>query len=238
MNRKSTLRTAIIIMAGVFLVTSFNAPVQAKKTKKKEIIKNTDSQLRLDWFAAHQELAKNSPFKKQKWSHIGPTNVSGRCTDIAAVRPKGENFTIYVATASGGVWKSVNEGTTWEPIFEHEATASIGDIALAPSNQDIIWVGSGEANIFRSSQNGAGIYKSIDAGKTWQHYEQLLIVLTPMKSRSIPWCGRRWITMPKRFRRVGCNKPSAYWVRRPGSSRPWTRRRLWWRKENVVRRKS
>jgi photosystem II stability/assembly factor-like uncharacterized protein len=156
-------------MVGVFLVASFNAPLQAKKTKKKEIIKNTDSQLRLDWFAAHQELTKNSPFKNQKWSHIGPTNVSGRCTDIAAVRPKGENYTIYVATASGGVWKTVNEGTTWEPIFEHEATASIGDIALAPSNQDIIWVGSGEANIFRSSQNGAGIYKSIDAGKTWQH---------------------------------------------------------------------
>ena len=169
MNRKSILRTAIVIMVGVFLGASFNAPVQAKKTKKKEIVKNTDSQLRLDWFAAHQELAKNSPFKKQKWSHIGPTNVSGRCTDIAAVRPKGENYTIYVATASGGVWKTVNEGTTWEPIFEHEATASIGDIALAPSNQDIIWVGSGEANIFRSSQHGAGIYKSIDAGKTWQH---------------------------------------------------------------------
>lgn len=169
MNRKSILRTAIVIMVGVFLGASFNAPVQAKKTKKKEIIKNTDSQLRLDWFAAYQELAKNSPFKKQKWSHIGPTNVSGRCTDIAVVRPKGENYTIYVATASGGVWKTVNEGTTWEPIFEHEATASIGDIALAPSNQDIIWVGSGEANIFRSSQHGAGIYKSIDAGKTWQH---------------------------------------------------------------------
>ena len=169
MNRKSILRTAIVIMVGVFLVASFNAPVQAKKTKKKEIIKNTDPKLLLDWFAAYQELAKNSPFKKQKWSHIGPTNVSGRCTDIAAVRPKGENYTIYVATASGGVWKTVNEGTTWEPIFEHEATASIGDIALAPSNQDIIWVGSGEANIFRSSQNGAGIYKSIDAGKTWQH---------------------------------------------------------------------
>ena len=169
MNRKSILRTAIVIMVGVFLVAFFNAPVQAKKAKKREIIKNTDSKLRLDWFAAHQELAKNSPFKNQEWSHIGPTNVSGRCTDIAAVRPKGENYTIYVATASGGVWKTVNEGTTWEPIFEHEATASIGDMALAPSNQDIIWVGSGEANIFRSSQHGAGIYKSIDAGKTWQH---------------------------------------------------------------------
>lgn len=169
MKRKAILKTVLIVLLAVFLVAAFSAPVQAKKAKKKEAVKNTDPKLRFEWFAAHEELAKNSPFKKQKWSHIGPTNVSGRCTDIAAVRPKGKNFTIYVATASGGVWKTINEGTTWEPIFEHEATASIGDIALAPSNQDILWVGSGEANIFRSSQNGGGIYKSTDAGKTWQH---------------------------------------------------------------------
>ena len=74
-----------------------------------------------------------------------------------------------MGAASGGVWKTVNEGTTWEPIFEKEATASIGDIALAPSDQNILWVGTGEANIFRSSQHGAGIYKSTDGGKTWQH---------------------------------------------------------------------
>ena len=155
-------------MCGLFLF-SFMLSLQAQKAKKQELIKNTDPQLRLEWFSTHQQMAENSPFKDQNWSHIGPTNVSGRCTDIAVVTPKGKNFTIYVATASGGVWKTVNEGTTWEPIFEHEATASIGDIALAPSNQDIVWVGTGEANIFRSSQNGAGIYKSMDAGKTWTH---------------------------------------------------------------------
>jgi photosystem II stability/assembly factor-like uncharacterized protein len=144
-------------------------PLQAQKTKKQKTIKNTDPKLRLDWFSVHQQMAENSPFKNKNWDHLGPTNISGRCTDIAVVTPKGKNFTIYVATASGGVWKTVNEGTTWKPIFEHEASASIGDIALTPSNQDIIWVGTGEANIFRSSQNGAGIYKSTDAGKTWKH---------------------------------------------------------------------
>jgi photosystem II stability/assembly factor-like uncharacterized protein len=132
-------------------------------------VQSTDPALRLAGYAAHLEMEKNSPFNKLKWSFIGPTNVSGRSTDIAVVQPKGKNYTIYVATASGGVWKTANEGTTWEPIFDRAASTSIGDIALAPSNADIIWVGTGEANIFRSSQAGIGIFKSTDAGQTWQH---------------------------------------------------------------------
>ncbi len=169
MNRTFMFKTGIIIFMGVFLICSLSTPLQAKKTSQKRVIQNTDPKLRFEWYSAHQVMVKNTSFKKQKWFHIGPTNISGRCTDVEAVRPKGKNFTIYVATASGGVWKTINEGTTWEPIFEHEATASIGDIALAPSNQEILWVGTGEANIFRSSQNGAGVYKSTNGGKTWQH---------------------------------------------------------------------
>ncbi len=168
-KQKKLFRRAAISGLCIIILFSFLLPLQAQKAKKQEVIKNTDPTLRLEWFSDHQQMVENSPFKNQQWYHIGPTNVSGRCTDIAVVTPKGKNFTIYVATASGGVWKTINEGTTWEPIFEHEASASIGDIALAPSNQDIIWVGTGEANIFRSSQHGAGIYKSTDAGKTWKH---------------------------------------------------------------------
>jgi len=139
----------------------------AKKEKSQTIIKKTNPELRFEWFSQHLKMKIESEFKDLKWWHIGPTNISGRCTDIAVVQPKGEHYTIYVATASGGVWKTVNEGTTWVPIFENEATASIGDIALHPTNPDVIWVGTGEANIFRSSQNGAGIYKTTDGGETW-----------------------------------------------------------------------
>jgi photosystem II stability/assembly factor-like uncharacterized protein len=74
-----------------------------------------------------------------------------------------------VATASGGVWKTVNEGTTWEPIFERAGSTAIGDIAIAPTDPETLWVGTGEANIFRSSQAGCGIYKSTNGGKTWAH---------------------------------------------------------------------
>jgi photosystem II stability/assembly factor-like uncharacterized protein len=144
-------------------------PLQAKKVKTPKRIQSTDPALRMKWFDQHVEMQKNSSHKDMEWQHIGPQNVSGRCTDIAVVTPKGENFTIYVAAASGGVWKTVNEGTTWEPVFDQAASTSIGDVTIAPSNNDIVWIGTGEANIFRSSMAGCGIYKSMDAGKTWKH---------------------------------------------------------------------
>jgi len=91
------------------------------------------------------------------WRSIGPAVTSGRVVAFAVPEgPKsqigerlGELF--YVASASGGVWKTINGGTTWEPIFDHQGSASIGDIAVAPSNPDILWVGTGENNNQRSS---------------------------------------------------------------------------------------
>lgn len=132
-------------------------------------IESTDPQLRLQMFEAHAAMAEASPFKNHPWQFVGPTNVSGRMTDIAVVTPKGNAYTIYVAGASGGVWRTKNEGVTWEPIFEHGPSTSIGEVTLAPSDQDILWVGTGEANIFRSSMAGTGVYKSEDGGESWAH---------------------------------------------------------------------
>jgi photosystem II stability/assembly factor-like uncharacterized protein len=114
-------------------------------------------------------MKQSSPFKDLKWQFIGPKNVSGRCLDIAVVAPRGKNYTIYIASASGGLWKTENEGTTWDPVFDQAPSTTIGDVTVAPSNPNIVWIGTGEANIFRSSQAGVGVYKSVDAGKTWQH---------------------------------------------------------------------
>jgi len=170
MFQKRIFSIFLVAFLALFLTEGIStSSFAAKKTKSQEVIQNTDPALRFEWFSKHLEMEASSEFKDLKWWHIGPTNISGRCTDVAVVTPKGENYTIYVATASGGVWKTVNEGTTWEPIFENEITAAIGDIALDPTNPEVIWVGSGEHNIFRSSQNGAGIYKSTDGGKTWNH---------------------------------------------------------------------
>jgi photosystem II stability/assembly factor-like uncharacterized protein len=130
---------------------------------------STDPGVRLKGYEQQQAMKVSSPFKDLKWQWIGPRNVSGRCTDVAVVTPHGKTFAMYVATASGGVWKTENEATTWVPVFDQGPSTSIGDVTVAPSNPNIVWVGTGEANIFRSSQAGIGVYKSVDAGKTWRH---------------------------------------------------------------------
>lgn len=120
-------------------------------------------------FASHMAMKENSSFKDLHWQYIGPTNISGRCTDVEAVMPRGKSYTIWIGSASGGVWKSENEGSTFEPVFDDMPSASIGDIAIDPSNPDIVWVGTGEANIFRSSNAGCGVFKTTDGGKTWRN---------------------------------------------------------------------
>ncbi len=129
----------------------------------------TPPKIRLKLYNDFVNMKQESLFKNLKWQFIGPTNISGRMTDIAVITPKGKNYTIFAATASGGVWKTDNEGISWKPVFENGISTSIGNIEIAPSNHNIIWIGTGEANILRSSQAGGGVYKSTDGGKTWKY---------------------------------------------------------------------
>ena len=98
---------------------------------------------------------------------IGPTRESGRFVDFAV--PPREPWTVYAATGSGGLWKSINNGISWEPIFDSQPVISIGDVAAAASNPSIVWVGTGEATTSRSTYWGDGVYKSTDAGRTWSN---------------------------------------------------------------------
>ena len=107
-----------------------------------------------------------SRFKNLKFRNIGP-DAGGRVSRACGVA--GDPLTYYAATASGGVWKSVNGGKSWKPIFDDQPISSIGAIAVAPSDPYIVYVGSGEANIRGNVAAGNGIYKSTDAGKTWKH---------------------------------------------------------------------
>lgn len=104
--------------------------------------------------------------KNMKPRNIGPGGMSGRVTSIDVVLKNPD--IIYVGTASGGVWKSTSGGIKWEPIFDNEVTASIGAIAIQQSNPSVIWAGTGEGNPRNSLNGGYGIYKSLDAGKTWK----------------------------------------------------------------------
>lgn len=96
---------------------------------------------------------------------IGPAGMSGRVTAIAVASKQPE--TIYLGAASGGVWKSTNGGISFTPIFDEQKVSGIGAIAIDQNNPDIIWVGTGEGNPRNSQNNGQGIYRSLDAGKTW-----------------------------------------------------------------------
>ncbi|MFT6870830.1 MAG: photosystem II stability/assembly factor-like uncharacterized protein [Polaribacter sp.] len=104
--------------------------------------------------------------KNMKPRNIGPGGMSGRVTSIDVVENNPE--IMYVGTASGGIWKSTSGGIKWEPIFEKELTASIGAVAIQQSNPSVIWAGTGEGNPRNSLNGGFGIYKSLDAGKTWK----------------------------------------------------------------------
>jgi photosystem II stability/assembly factor-like uncharacterized protein len=107
-----------------------------------------------------------APFESLEFRSIGPA-AGGRITRVAGVA--GDPATYYAATASGGVWKSVDGGMSWKPIFDEQPVASIGSIAVAPSDPNVVYVGSGEANIRGNVQPGNGIYRSLDAGKSWTH---------------------------------------------------------------------
>src|SRR5438477_6145957 len=99
-----------------------------------------------------------------RWRSIGPANMGGRVTDVEGV--PGNPKVFYVATATGGIWKTINAGTMFVPLFDKEKVISMGDIALAPSNPDIIYAGTGEEDSRNSITPGRGIYKSTGVGPT------------------------------------------------------------------------
>ena len=130
---------------------------------------------------------------------IGPAVMGGRIADIAAVR-EGSRLTIYVGSSSGGVWKSVDGGTTFKPIFDKQPSLSIGSIAIDPQNSKTVWVGTGESWVRNSVSVGTGVYRSHDGGESWEavglpdseHVSRLII--HPKESNTVNACalGHLW----------------------------------------------
>jgi photosystem II stability/assembly factor-like uncharacterized protein len=106
-------------------------------------------------------------FNGLKFRSIGPAFTSGRVAGFAVDPNNAARY--FVIAASGGVWKTVNNGTTWTPVFDKEGSYSIGAIALNPKNPLTVWVGTGENNSQRSVSYGNGVYRSDDGGKTWKN---------------------------------------------------------------------
>ncbi len=144
--------------------TAVPAPA-AKKNQKKDQSKAAPAVEKKDEEKKGGMTAET--FSGLKFRSIGPAVASGRVMSIA-VNPKNK-FEYYVGVASGGVWKTVNDGTTWTPVFDKEASYSIGSVALDPNDPAGVWVGTGESNSQRSVAYGDGIYRSDDGGKNWQN---------------------------------------------------------------------
>lgn len=109
----------------------------------------------------------NDPLAGLEFRNIGPAIMGGRIDDVAVV--ESDPSTFYVATASGGIFKTTNNGTTFEPVFDDQPVSSIGALAIAPSDPQVLYAGTGEPNNRQSSSWGNGVYKTRDGGRSWQH---------------------------------------------------------------------
>lgn len=114
-----------------------------------------------------QSQAPDKALKSLKWRPIGPANMGGRTTDIEGI--PGDPTTFYIAGADGGIFKTTNGGVTMTSLFTDQRAYSVGEIAIAPSDPEVIWVGTGEGDPRNSVGYGYGVYRSTDGGKTWQH---------------------------------------------------------------------
>jgi len=123
--------------------------------------------IRMKAWEQHVKMKKASIFKDSKWVAVGPRIQGGKIESIWV--PKGQKSTIYVGVGSGNLWKTVNNGTTWKPIFEEESTFSVSVVTVSDKDPNLVWVGTGEPHMARSSFAGTGVFKSKNAGETWQH---------------------------------------------------------------------
>src|SRR5215469_11939732 len=155
-------------------------------------------------FAADDSDQANDTFQNLKWRNLGPAGAGGRVSAVAGV--PGNPDVYYVGGGGAGARKTIDGGLDWKPIFEHEATASIGAIAVAPGNANYVWVGTGEANIRNDVMDGAGVYFSPDAGKTWQQMglkdvgQISRVIVSPTDSNTVfvAALGHTWKVNPDR----------------------------------------
>ncbi len=152
-----------LLIAGFFAISG-SCNVVALDAAKEE---TQSAKARWQAWQTHQGLREQSLFQGLQWRSIGPTVQGGRVVDIESV--PNQPYTFYVSYASGGVWKTINNGVTFEPLTDQLPTTINGDLAVDPSNTNRLWLGTGEPNSSRSSYGGMGVFRSDDAGKTWQH---------------------------------------------------------------------
>ncbi len=180
-HRLSSLRLFLIglLALGVLTLLSISGPSRAEELSREQQIAELERQiaeLTQKLKELRQQAASPAPrvegipddwIKTLKWRCIGPASMGGRIVALSVY--EADPTTYWVATASGGLLKTVNNGVTFEHQFDRESTVSIGDVCVAPSDRNIVWVGTGENNPRNSVSWGDGVYKSTDGGKSWKN---------------------------------------------------------------------
>jgi len=160
MIKKACLVCSFLLVSSLLACELFAEDAAAKSTA-------CSPEARMKSWDQHVKMKQDSIFKDIKWTALGPRVQGGKIESIWCVRK--HKSTIYAGAGSGNLWKSVNNGTTWKPIFENESTFSIAVVTACEKDPNLVWVGTGEPHMARSSFAGTGVFKSTDAGDTWQH---------------------------------------------------------------------
>lgn len=195
------LRATLAVCLAVFVSI---LPISAQPKENNKDKKTTPTPVPAATSLPAPAVDYNSMMANLRFREIGPATMGGRINDIEV--PIQNTNIIYAATASGGIWKSVNGGTSWTGIFQNEAVSTIGNLAIAPSDPSILWAGTGESNNRQSSSWGNGVYKSTDAGKTWQkmgldethHIAKIVIHPTDPNTVYVAATGKLWGASPER----------------------------------------
>ncbi len=151
MKNHFTRKMFFVLLALLVSFSTMQVDAKSKRKKNKPV----------------QNELKASLFSGLKWRSIGPAFTSGRIADFAVDPSNHSHF--YVAAASGGIWKTTDDGTTFKPVFDHYGAYSIGSLAMDPNNHNVIWAGTGENNYQRALGYGNGVWKTTDGGKTWKN---------------------------------------------------------------------
>jgi len=187
----SLIGLAILMLFGVFPI----AKAQTTDAQESGRVEEQSTQSKKD---APAQSAPFDPLENFKFRNLGPAAGGGRVTSVVGV--PGQPNLYYIGAAAGGVFRTTDGGLSWKAIFEKEAVASIGAIALAPSNPNIVWVGTGEANIRNDISTGRGVYMSPDGGNTWRFMGlkdagQISTIIVDPKNPNIVFVGaigRAW----------------------------------------------